>query len=89
MPKFTTSIQLQEASEKDYAILSREMKKNFFTPVSEIKVDQKGQLVSTYVFNSSNYKSLLDTTTVVSQVAATTGKKFSFTVIREKTKPES
>jgi hypothetical protein len=89
MPKFTTSIQLQEASEKACAILSREMKKNFFTPVSEIKVDQKGRLVSTFVFNSSNYKSLLDTTTVVSQVAATTGRKFSFTVIREKTKPES
>ncbi len=88
MPKFTTSIQLQEASEKDYAVLSREMKKNFFNPVSEIKVDQKGRLVSTFVFNSSSYKSLLDTTTVVSLAAATTGKKYSFTVIREKSKPE-
>ncbi len=30
MPKFITSIRLQEANERDYAILSREMKKNAF-----------------------------------------------------------
>jgi hypothetical protein len=89
MPKFTTSIQLQEASEKDYAVLSREMKKNLFKPVSEVKVDKTGRLISTFVFNSSTYKSLLDTTNVVSLAAASTGKKYSFTVIREKSKLES
>jgi len=89
MPKFTTSIQLQEASEKDYVVLSRELKKNLFKPVSEVKVDKTGRLISTFVFNSSSYKSLLDTTTVVSLAAATTGKKYSFTVIREKSKLES
>ncbi len=39
MPKFITSIRLQEANERDYAILSREMKKNSFNPVSENKLN--------------------------------------------------
>jgi hypothetical protein len=89
MPKFTTSIQLQEASEKDYAVLSREMKKNSFSPVSGLKVDKSGRLNSTFVFNSTSYRSLLDTTAIVSLAAATTGKKYSFTLIREKSKQES
>jgi hypothetical protein len=63
-------------------------RKNLFKPV-EVKVDKTGRLISTFVFNSSSYKSLLDTTTVVSLAAATTGKKYSFTVIREKSKLES
>ena len=89
MPKFITSIRLQEANENDYAILSREMKKNAFNPVSENKKDVSRGLNSTHVFNSTSHKSLLDTTTVVSLAAATTGKKYSFTVIKEKSRMES
>jgi hypothetical protein len=89
MPKFTTSIRLQEANEKDYAILSREMKKNSFNPVSENKKNTSEGLNTTFVFNSTTHKSLLDTTAVVSLAAATTGKKYSFTVIKEKSKIES
>ena len=89
MPKFITSIRLQEANEKDYAILSQEMKKNSFNPVSEHKKNTSGGVNSTFVFNSTSHKSLLDTTAVVSLAAATTGKKYSFTVIREKSKIES
>jgi len=84
MPKFTTSIRLQGASEKDYAVLTREMRKNSFSPVSENKKNSSGGLDTTFVFNSTSHKSLLDTTAVVSLAAATTGKKYSFTVIREK-----
>ena len=88
MPKFITSIRLQEASETDYAVLSQEMKKNAFSPVSENKSNRKDGKNSTIVFNSSSYKSLLDTTAVVSLAAATTGKKYSFTVIKEKSRQE-
>jgi hypothetical protein len=84
MPKFITSIRLQEATERDYAILSQEMKKNAFNPVSEIKFSKTDGNSSSFVFNSVSNKSLLDTTTVVSLAAATTGKKYSFTVIKEK-----
>jgi hypothetical protein len=89
MSKFITSINLQEATERDYAKLSQEMKKNSFNPVSEIKFNSISRFPSTFVFNSISNKSLVDTTMVVSLAAATTGKKYSFTVIREKAKMES
>jgi hypothetical protein len=89
MPKFITSIRLQEANERDYAILSRELKKNSFSPVSENKSNGSGEVISSVVFNSNSNKSLLDTTTEVTLAAATTGKKYSFTVLKERTKLES
>ena len=87
MPKFITSIRLQEANEKDYAVLSREMKKNSFNPVLENRKNTGGS-DSTFVFNSNSNKSLVDTTTLVSLAAATTGKKYSFTLFKEKSKAE-
>ena len=89
MPKFITSIRLQKANERDYAILSREMKKNSFNPVSENKSKESGEFISSIVFNSTSNKSLVDTTTEVSLAAATTGKKYSFTVLKERAKLES
>ncbi len=89
MPKFITSIRLQEANEKDYAVLSREMKKNSFNPVPENRRNTTGRPDSTFVFNANSNKSLVDTTTLVSLAAATTGKKYSFTLFKEKSKAES
>jgi len=89
MPKFITSIRLQEANERDYAILSRELKKNSFSPVSENKSNGSGEVISSIVFNSNSNKSLLDTTTEVTLAAATTGKKYSFTILKERTKLEA
>ena len=89
MPKFITSIRLQEANERDYAILSRELKKNSFSPVSENKSNGSGEVISSVVFNSNSNKSLLDTTTEVTLAAATTGKKYSFTVIKERAKMDA
>ncbi len=89
MPKFITSIRLQEASERDYAILSSELKKYFFNPVTDHKINRSNGPSPAFTFNSTRHKSLLDTTTAVSNAAASTGKKYSFTVIREKSKLES
>jgi len=88
MAKFITSIKLLEATERDYVILSQELKKYLFTPVSKSVMNKQGGSSSSIVFNSDDNKSLLDTTTVVSRVAASTGRQFSFTVIKEKVKPE-
>jgi hypothetical protein len=88
MAKFITSIKLQEATEKDYAILSQELKKYLFYPVSKNTSGKSTGSTSSLVFNSADDKSLLDTTTAVSRAASTTGKKFSFTVIKEKAKAE-
>jgi hypothetical protein len=89
MPKFITSIRLQEANEKDYAVLSREMKKNAFNPVADNRKDKTTGSDSTFIFNTNSNKSLVDTTTLVSLAAATTGKKYSFTLFKEKSKAES
>ncbi len=89
MPKFTTSIRLLEATEKDYAQLYREMKKNDFNPVSRNEKHHPAGITSTSTFNSTRYKSLFDTTAVVSLAASATGKKYSFTVIKEKAKPDA
>jgi len=88
MSKFITSIKLQEATEKDYVILSQELKKYLFTPVNKSVSSRSSGSASAFVFNSDDDKSLLDTTSAVSRAAATTGRKFSFTVIREKAKTE-
>ena len=88
MPKFITSIRLQGASERDYNTLSQELKKYLFNPATGNKVNAKDNS-STFVFNSANNQTLLDTTAAVSMAASSTGKKFSFTVIREKTRTEN
>jgi hypothetical protein len=88
MAKFITSIKLLEATERDYAKLSQELKKYFFSPAAKTGLGKSTESAASVIFNSSDNKSLLDTTTAISRAAATTGRKYSFTVIREKTKPE-
>ncbi len=88
MAKFITSIKLLEATERDYAKLSQELKKFFFSPAGKAGFGKSTESTASVIFNSSDNKSLLDTTTAISRAAATTGRKYSFTVIREKTKPE-
>jgi hypothetical protein len=88
MAKFITSIKLLEATERDYAKLSQELKKYLFSPAGKSGSGKSIEPETSATFNSSDNKSLLDTTTCVSRAAATTGRKFSFTVIREKIKTE-
>jgi hypothetical protein len=83
MPKFITSIRLQAATENDYAKLSQELEKKSFLPVRKPSL-RKADLTRFLTFKSSNKKSLLDATEAVSNAAATTGKKYSFTVIKDK-----
>lgn len=88
MAKFITSIKLLEATERDYEKLSQELKKYFFSPAGRAGLQKTTESGVSAIFNSSDNKSLLDTTTEVSRAASTTGRKFSFTVIREKTKTD-
>lgn len=88
MAKFITSIKLLEATERDYAKLSQELKKYFFSPAGKSGSVKPAESAAPVTFNSSDNKSLLDATTAVSRAAATTGRKYSFTVIREKTRTD-
>jgi len=83
MPKFITSVKLLAATETDYAKLSLELEKNAFHPIKKTAT-RAGKLTGSLDFKSGNKKSLLDATQAVSQAAATTGKKYSFTVIKDK-----
>jgi hypothetical protein len=83
MPKFTTTIRIPLVTESDYQTVSREMEKKQFLPDQKIR---KGSRVSEkpFVFTHSGKESLLDLTTVVSRALETTGKKYSFTIMKEK-----
>jgi hypothetical protein len=88
MAKFITSIKLQEATERDYAKLSQELKKYLFSPAGKSGSGKPTESTASVTYNSTDNKSLLDTTKAISRAAANTGRKFSFTVIREKIKTD-
>jgi hypothetical protein len=84
MPSYFTSIKLAAATEKDYEILSREMERQSFRPVD--KPGKRGSKVVTVPisFHSSLRPSLLDASTAISHAASVTGKKYSFTIMKDK-----
>ena len=73
MPLFTTSVNLIAATDQDYDFLSRELERKSFR--------KSGKSSSRF---SSNQPSLLDVTTAVSEAASHTGKKFTYSVMRDK-----
>ncbi len=80
MPNFKTSIELLSASEKDFDTLVTEMKKNAFMPAAgEVKKAEKQKVVFT-----GSTATLLDASTLASRAAERTGKKFSYTIIKNK-----
>ena len=84
MPHFFTTVTLVAASDRDYAKLSDELKKYRFQPVQPPAPTRQKQFQSSWEFKSDNKSSLLQTTEEVSIAAASTGKKYSFIVIRDK-----
>jgi len=83
MSTFITTIKLLAATENDFKLLSEKLENESFSPKdSPYKKSSKEQ--PTQVFSYSKKKSLLDVTALVSRVAASTGKKYSFTVVKDK-----
>jgi len=83
MPKFTTTIRIPLVTESDYQTISQEMQKKQFAP------EQKNKKCSqfsdkSFVFTHSGRENLLDLTTAISHVLESTGKKYSFTIMKEK-----
>ncbi len=83
MAKFITTIQLEDAGEEDYAKLHRELGKEPF---------EKGKHTAKtrgYVDGKGKYKwegrvTIHDVTKAVLRAVVKTGKKFSFTIIKDK-----
>ena len=86
MPTYITSIKLLAATEKDYQKLSQEMEKKSFLPGNKPVIIGHNSENCQITFYCSSRNTLLDATTAVSQAAASIGKKFSFTIIKDKSK---
>ena len=84
MPTFITSVKLVSATEKDYGKLFQEIEKKSFHRANKPKVVNQTQNSLTIIFKSAPKTSLLEATTAVSAAAASTGKLYSFTIMKDK-----
>ena len=80
MARFITTIELFNADERDYQTLQTELKKYSFTR-RNLSADN---LSGKEEYNREGNVSLQDVTYAVLQAAYKTGKKYSFTIIRNK-----
>lgn len=81
MARFITTIELHNADEKDYKTLNIELKKEYFT---ESKAKSKKIQPGKEEYNREGNITLQDVTGAVLRAAGKTGKKYSFTIIRNK-----
>ena len=82
MPKYTTTIKLTSGTDKDYELLSQELvKKNFIVCRTDIHTGSGREKQITLAATGSN---MFDVTAMVSASASRTGRKFSFSVRKEK-----
>lgn len=82
MPNFITRIELQSATQTDYQKLAEAMKKGHFSTARK-SARQKTIPAPAEFTRHGNY-SLLEVTDAAAKAARSTGKPYSFTVIREK-----
>ena len=88
MPTYITSIKLLAATDSDVAKLNEVMKSKSFHPKDYMDPwDESPKNSRTYIGTTKS--NLLDATGEVSTAISSIGKKFSFTIIRDKTRAES
>jgi hypothetical protein len=86
MAKFITRVQLEQAQPTDLEKLDLEMQKESFIRVREDHPGIRTRSTATE-YNFQGNTSLLDVNGAVLRAANKTGKKYSFTVIKEKRIP--
>lgn len=85
MPTFSTSIQLHNADEKDFQVLDRELKQNAFT--SEKVLNHVNNAVDRFInakYTKHGNHLIQEVIDGVLNAAQKTGKKFSFTVVKNR-----
>jgi hypothetical protein len=82
MSAFITTIQLQQAAEKDYDVLNSEMEKASFRRKKILGGDKKVR-VKKAEYNSNNH-SMKEVIDAVYRAVKKTGLAFSFTIIKHK-----
>ena len=83
MAKFITSIQLQDADERDYDTLHKELEKVSFKDEKHA-AKSEAYIAGKHSFSREGNITLQQVTHTVAEVASKIGKKYSFTVIRDK-----
>ena len=84
MPKFVTRIQLLNANNKDYQVLQEEMKKESFDLVRTNYSLSPMKILKPVEYAVEGNISLSDATDATWRAARRTGKKYAFTIIRQK-----
>jgi hypothetical protein len=84
MAKFTTRIQLQEADEKDYINLQNELQQRSIKTTRKPLAKSNVHVTANGEYNLEGNVTIQEVTDVVLKAAAKTGKKYSFTIIRNK-----
>lgn len=79
MARFTLSIELVDASEKDYSILHSELRKKMFKETSE-----PGLSSARPEYTREGNISIQDVVLFVARASAKTGKEYSYTIISDK-----
>jgi len=85
MPKFVTRIQLLNAENRDYLVLQEEMKKESFDLVRSGSFHSSTKTLMPVEYAKEGNISLSDATDATWRAARRTGKKYAFTIIRQKT----
>ena len=83
MPNFITRIELQSASQKDYQKLEEEMKKASFVDAKKNKLRRQA-IAAPAEFNCHGNYTLLQVTDAAVKAARKTGRRYTFTVIKER-----
>lgn len=84
MARFTTTIQLHNAQESDYSLLDAALAKSSFRGVHTLRVAGRDDLQDKREYNREGNVTIQDVTDAVVKAAVSTGKTYSFTIIRNK-----
>ncbi len=85
MARFTTRIQLENATEKDYSRLQAQLEHDTSGTVKRTSMQGKEKIATNGEFSLEGNISIREITAAVVNAAAKTGRKYSFTIIRNKT----
>jgi len=84
MAKFITSIELYGAVESDYENLHLAMKKELFVQPTNSPFKSKSHTQKVVEYSREGNISIQEVTNAVFRVASNTGKKYAFTIIKDK-----
>jgi len=84
MAKFITRIQLEQASESDYKSLQKELTNASFKSIRKSTAKSKLPIPENEEFSLEGNINIQQVTHAVVKAITRTGKKFSFTIVRDK-----